>query len=68
MYNLCPTSVSRMTLSIDWYSKHLYFSGLCSSEYMWTRIMESIQLLSDEEVIAFLYDTPELNARVQVGE
>lgn len=30
--------------------------------------MESIQLLSDEEVIAFLYDTPELNARVQVGE
>jgi len=33
---------------------------------MWKRIKDSIQLLSDEEVIAFLYDTPELNARVQV--
>ena len=68
MYKLCPTSVSRMTLSIDWYSKHLSFGGLCSSEYMWKRIRESVQLLSDEEVIAFLYDTPELNARVQVVE
>lgn len=66
MYILCPTSVSRMTLSIDWYSSHLSFSGLSSSEYMWKRIKDSIQLLSDEEVIAFLYDTPELNARVQV--
>ena len=53
-------------MSIGWYSSHLSFSGLSSSEYMWKRIKDSIQLLSDEEVIAFLYDTPELNARVQV--
>ena len=68
MYKLCPISVSRMSLCIDWYSRHLSFSRLSSSEYMWKRVNESVQLLSDEEVIVFLYDSLELNARVKVFE